>query len=153
MAFEKNGTLTMDQIKEAEEKIGHKIPEDYKQFLLKTNGGRVDFVSDEVDHKFHIDLIDEDDIWLDSLYGIGESALNWLVYFNKEYGHETKGCLIVGDTLCHGFILYDYLGVWSSGGIYFWDDKHEYEASSDGNLYFVANNFNEFMEMCNLKLD
>ena len=153
MSFKKNGSLTMEQIIDAEEKIGHKIPEDYKQFLLKTNGGRIDFVNDEAEHKFHVDLIEEDDVWLDSLYGIGESARDWLVYFNNEYGHETKGCLIIGDTLCHGFILYDYLGIWSSGGIYFWDDKLEYKSSREGNLYFVAKNFNDFMEICDLKIN
>ena len=155
MAFEKNGTLTIEQIEEAEQKIGHKIPEDYKEFLLKTNGGRVDFVSDNVNHGFHVDPIDEEDICIDSFYGIGEVAHDWLVYFNNEYVDETMGCLIIGDTLSHGFIIYDYLGVFDGEkGIYFWDDKRAYKTSSDdGNLYFVANDFNELIKMSKFKID
>ena len=41
MAFERNGSLTIEQIRETEKKIGHKIPEDYKEFLLKTNGVKI----------------------------------------------------------------------------------------------------------------
>ena len=155
MGFKKNGSLTIEQIKETEEKLGHKFPNDYKEFLLKTNGGRIDLVSDDVDHGFHVDPIDEEDIWIDSLYGIGESALNWLVYFNELYADETMGGLIIGDTLSHGFIVYDYLGVLEDdGGIYFWDDKRAYKTSSDeGNVYFVANDFNELLKLCNLELN
>lgn len=155
MAFKKNGSLTIEQIKEAEKKLGHKIPEDYKEFLLKTNGGRIDLVSDDVDHGFYVDPIDEEDICIDSLYGIGESARDWLIYFNELYADETMGGLIIGDTLSHGFIVYDYLGVVEDdGGIYFWDDKRAYKTSSDeGNLYFVANDFDELMKISNFKFD
>ena len=155
MAFEKNGSLTIEQIKEAEEKLGHKFPDDYKEFLLKTNGGRIDFVSDDVDHSFHVDPIDEEDVCIDSLYGVGEDALDLLIKYNKEYGEETGGCIIIGDTLSHGFITYDYLGVVEEeGGIYFWDDTWTYEPSNEEcNLYFVANDFNELLKLCNLKLD
>lgn len=152
MAFEKNGSLTIEQVKEAERFLGHKFPDDYKEFLLKTNGGRFDL---EEDHGFYVDPIDEEDIWIDSLYGIGEDACNLLVNYNKEYGEETMGCLIIGDTLSHGFMIYDYIGVIEDkGGIYFWDDTRAYETSSDeGNLYFVADDFNELMEKANFKID
>ena len=153
MGFVKNGSLTIEQIKEAEKKLGHKFPNDYKKFLLKTNGGRTD-LDDDVDHGFHVDPIAEEDIWVDSLYGVGEEALDLLIKYNKEYGEETGGCIIIGDTLSHGFITYDYLGVVEDGGIYFWDDTWTYEPSNEeGNLYFVAKTFNEFIEMCNTKLD
>lgn len=152
MAFKKNGSLTIEQIKETEKKLGHKIPEDYKEFLLKTNGGRFDLTNEEDEHGFHVDPIDEEDIWIDEFFGIGESARDWLVHFNNEYADETMGCIIIGDTLSHGFIIYDYLGVFDDEkGIYFWDDKRAYKTSSDdGNLYFVANDFNELMKKANL---
>ena len=85
MGFVKNGSLTIEQIEEAEKKLGHKFPDDYKEFLLKTNGGRID-LDDDVDHGFHVDPIDEEDIWVDSLYGVGEDALDLLIKYNKEYG-------------------------------------------------------------------
>lgn len=153
MGFKKNGSLTIEQIKKAEKKLGHKFPDDYKEFLLKTNGGRID-LDDDVDHGFHVDPIDEEDIWVDSLYGIGESARDWLFYFNNEYADETMGCLIIGDTLSCGFIIYDYLGVVDGKkAIYFWDDKRAYKTSSDdGNLYFVANDFSELIKICNFKI-
>lgn len=155
MAFKKNGSLTIEQLKKTEEKLGHRFPNDYKEFLLKTNGGRIDFISDDEEHGFYVDPIDEEDICIDSLYGIGEGARDWLVYFNKLYADEIMGCLIIGDTLSHGFIVYDYLGVVEDdGGIYFWDDKRAYKTSSDeGNLYFVAENFNELMKKSNFIIE
>ena len=111
MGFTKNGSLTVEQIREVEKKLGHKFPNDYKEFLLKTNGGMIDFVIDDVEHGFHIDLIDEENVCIDSLYGVGEDACDLLIKYNKEYGEETGGCIIIGNTLSNGFIVYDYLGV------------------------------------------
>lgn len=155
MGFTKNGSLTIEQIREVEKKLGHNFPDDYKEFLLKTNGGMIDFVNDDVEHGFHVDLIDEEDVCIDSLYGVGEEACDLLIKFNQEYGEETGGCIIIGNTLSNGFITYDYRGVVEDeGGIYFWDDTWTYEPSNEeGNLYFVAKNFNEFLELCNLKVD
>ena len=156
MAFVKNGTLTLEQIESAEKELGHKFPDDYKEFLMKTNGGRTEYFSDdEEEHAFHVDPIDEEDVSVDSLYGVGEEALDLLVKYNKEYGEETGGCIIIGDTLSHGFLTYDYLGVVEEdGGIYFWDDTWTYEISNEEcNLYFVAKTFNEFLEKCKLKFD
>ncbi len=157
MGFDKNGSLTLEQIREAEKKIGHKFPEDYKEFLLKTNGGRID-LDDDVEHGFHVEPIDEEDIWIDFLYGIGEDAYDNLIYYNKEYGEETMGCIIIGTTLSNGFLLYDYAGVWDDENhekaIYFWDDTRAYETSSDdGNLYYVAKDFNDLLKRASLNFD
>ncbi len=155
MAFEKNGSLSIEQVKNTEERLGHKFPNDYKEFLLKTNGGRFNYIEEEDIHGFHVDLIDEENMWIDSLYGVGEEACNLLINYNKEYGEEIEGCIIIGDTLAYGFLLYDYLGVLEDeGGIYFWDDTRAYKTSSDdGNVYFVANDFNELMTKSNLKIE
>ena len=155
MSFRKYGCLSLEQINETEEKIGHKFPSDYKDFLLKTNGGQFMLLTDEDVHDFYVDPIDEENICIDSFYGVGEDACNYLVIFNQEYGDEAEGTIIIGGTLSHGFIIYDYLGVLEEeGGIYFWDDTRAYKTSSDeGNVYFVANNFNELLKMCNLELD
>ena len=52
------------------------------------------------------------------------------------------------------YCCYDYLGnLYDKKAIYFWDLNNSYEASKDGNVYFVANNFNELLEMTNAKLD
>lgn len=155
MGFTKNGSLTIEQIKEAEKIIGHKFPDNYKKFLIKTNGGRTDSVDDDIEHGFNVEQIVEEDVLVDSLYGVGEEACDLLVKYNKEYGEETGGCIIIGDTLSHGFIIYDYLGVVEDErGIYFWDDTWNYETSDEeNNVYFVAKTFTEFMEMCNLKID
>ena len=157
MAFDTNGSLTLEQIRDAEEKIGHKFPDDYKEFLLKTNGGRID-IDDDEDHGFHVNLIDEEDIWIDFLFGIGEEAGDMLVKMNNEYGDETNGCLIIGSTLSNGLLLYDYLGVFDEQdhetAICFWDDVRAYDVSTDDcNLYYVAKDFNELLKRANLKFD
>lgn len=156
MAFKKNGSLTIAQIEEVEKELGHKFPDDYKKFLMKTNGGRIVYLNnEEVDiHDFYVYPIDEEDVCVDSIYGVGEDASDLLITFNKEYGKEIDGCIIFGDTLSHGFMIYDYLGVLEDkGGIYFWDDTWTYELSNEEcNLYYVTKNFNDFLELCNLKV-
>ena len=154
MSFEKYGSLTIEQIKETEEKIGHKFPDDYKEFLLKTNGGQFMLLTDEDVHDFYVDPIDEENICIDSFYGVGEEACNYLVIFNQEYGDEAEGGILIGGTISHGFMVYDYLGnLEGKKAIYFWDSCGAYETSKDGNVYFVANDFNELLNLCNLKLD
>lgn len=154
MSFERYGSLTLEQIKETEEKIGHKFPDDYKEFLLKTNGGQFQLLTDDDVHDFYVDPIDEENICIDSFYGVGKEACNYLVIFNQEYDYASEGCIIIGGTLSHGFMVYDYLGnLYDKKAIYFWDLNNSYKASKDGNVYFVANNFNELLEMTNAKLD
>lgn len=153
MSLERYGSLTLEQIEETEKKIGHKFPDDYKEFLMKTNGGMFRWSTDEDVHDFYVEPIEEENIGLDSFYGVGEEACDYLVIFNQEYGDEAEGGILIGGTLSNGFIVYDYLGNIGKPGIYFWDSCGAYEESKDGNVYFIANDFNELLKLCNLKLD
>lgn len=156
MSYNWFGKLTPEQVSEAEKETGLKFPEDYKEFLMKTNGGYLDLDSDD-EHGFHVDPIDEEDIWIDSFFGVGESAANYLINYNKEYGDETNGCIIIGDTLSHGLILYDYNGVFNDeqvSAICFWDDTRAYDVSSDEqNLYYLAKDINGLLKRANIKID
>lgn len=154
MSLERYGSLTLEQIEETEKKIGHKFPDDYKEFLMKTNGGKFRWPTDEDVHDFYVEPIEEENIALDSFYGVGEEACDYLVIFNQEYGDEAEGGILIGGTLSHGFIVYDYLGnLEGKKAIYFWDSCGAYEESKDGNVYFVANDFNELLKLCNLELN
>lgn len=156
MAFIKRNPLTIKQIEAAEEELIHTFPDDYKEFLLKTNGGNISFFGNDDVHEFHVDPIDEEDICISELYGVGKEANNYLIYFNELYEDEINETLIIGDTLSNGFIIYDYLGmIDDESGVYFWDDKIAYECSDpiEGNLYYIAKDFNELLEKSNIKID
>jgi hypothetical protein len=54
------------QIEAFEHSFGHRLPDDYRQFLLDVNGGRLDRANREFDHGvvnrlFSLDDIDDDD--------------------------------------------------------------------------------------------
>ena len=155
MAFEKtisitNEAISMGDIENLEEKIGKNFPQDYIEFLLKTNGGQFDL---EDEHGIDVIGIDEEPIYIDVLFGIDENKCSDLFYWNNEYGDEIpEDAIIIGDALSHGFIIYNYSI--EDKGIYYWDSTYAFESSDDdGNTYFVANDFNELMKKANLKID
>lgn len=150
MAFKKNGLLTIEMITKIENEIGHKFPEDYRNFLLKTNGGRFDF---DDNHEFKVEPIDEEDICIDMFYGVGEQSDDLLIYMNNTYGDDAgDNTIIIGNTLSGGFIVYTYKG--ADSGVFFWDDNYAYEFSGDEcNAYFIAKDFNELMKIANFKME
>ena len=147
MAFNKYGKLDAALVNQLDGLFGFEVPQDYKEFLIKTNGGRFDF-EDE-----HYMLIKNKKIWIDVLYGNKKSKRSSLLFWNNEYGDEIpESAIIIGDTQDHGFIVYICAG--EQKGIYFWDDVLSIEGSSiEGkNAYFVANDMNEFLKKFNISI-
>jgi len=150
MAFNKFGLLTMEQVENLEKEMGQKFPDDYRSFLLKTNGGMFDF---EDEHGFEVEPIDEEDIYIDTLFGDREITGSNLIYWNKKYGEDAwENSIIIGNTISDGFILYLCSG--EGSGIYFWDDNYAYECTSDEqNAYFICDTFDELLKLANIKID
>ena len=63
MAFNKYGKLSVAMVNQLDGLLGFKVPQDYKEFLIKTNGGRFDF-----EDKHYI-LIENKKIWIHVFYG------------------------------------------------------------------------------------
>lgn len=147
MAFNKYGKLSVAMVNQLDGLLGFKVPQDYKEFLIKTNGGRFDF-----EDKHYI-LIENKKIWIDVFYGNKKNKRSSFFFWNNEYGDEIpENSIIIGDTQDHGFIVYVCSG--SQSGIYFWDDLFSIEgSSSEGkNAYFIANDMNELLKKINVSI-
>lgn len=142
MAFNKYGSLNASMVNQLDGMFGFEIPLDYKEFLIKTNGGRFDY---EDEH--HI-MIKNRTIWIDVLYGNKENMRSSLLFWNNEYGDEIpQNSIIIGDTQDHNFLVYMCAG--EQKGIYLWDDTLSIDSSScDGkNAYFIASDMNELFDI------
>ncbi len=141
MAFNKYGSLNVSMVNQLDGMFGFEIPSDYKEFLIKTNGGRFDY-EDE-----HYIMIKNKKIWVDVLYGNKQNMRSSLLFWNNEYGDEIpQNSIIIGDTQDHNFLVYVCVG--EKKGIYLWDDTLSIEGSSceEKNAYFIASDMNELFD-------
>lgn len=135
-----------DKVVEAlERRIGAGLPQDYREFIFKYNGGYpvpdVFGFMDEIKGR-----MDASDVNRFLSIGIGgyESIENYLnVYSGRvpcEYlpvAHDSGGNLILIKVLGEGV-----------GGVFFWDHEQEVdsgEKASEYNIYSVSDSFNGFL--------
>ena len=133
---------TSESISDFEGKIGSKLPDDYKNFLLKYNGGQ------PLPNSFKFFSNKEDGSSVDRFLSLGkEKNSNLLKYYNNykdripsyffPIAHDAGGNLI-----CISCSESDY------GYIYFWDhEKEQNHAHTDywGNIYLIDKSFNRFI--------
>jgi hypothetical protein len=144
--------IELGQIQQFEKRLALKLPEEYKNHLLKYNGGRCEpsVFSFEERGIVTTSLLDRFLALYDGKYDNIETYANTykietkrLPYYMVPIAHDPGGNLICIS--CGGN---------DNGCIYFWDHEREvdYEISPDsdhGNLYLIAKSFNLFLE--NLK--
>jgi hypothetical protein len=132
--------LGQSDIKVFEEKIGHRLPEDYLQFLLKHNGGfcKPDFF------KYKKGTSGEKYGGVGMFLGITDEKDQYAIFRYKiELQDEIPPNLLpiaddgVGNGLCISIYGDDI------GRIYY--RRHGINPS-EGNVFFVANSFNELLE-------
>ncbi len=143
--FETERQLNTADIQEIEAYMGFELPNQYKQHLLKYNGGRCspsEFYFDE-DGETASSFID----WFLAIY---DGEYDNLKKYIQDYkidekrmpskvfpvAHDPGGNLVCMDS--------------EDGKIYFWDHENEvdYSVNDDSersNLYLIANSFNEFL--------
>lgn len=140
------GEITKDAIDEIEELFHVVLPNDYKKFLLKYNGGAVTI--NEV-NELYLDDVNES-VNIDVLYGIhtGSKASD-IEYWTSEYAEDLfEKTIIIGDSIQQGFIVLVCDG--SNNGIYYYDDSYYFDSSDDeSNTYFIAETFDEFWKSLN----
>lgn len=142
MMFKEFGGANEKLISEYEDLIQMKLPNDYKKFLLKTNGGSFE----NIPHLFKINGISEE-IGLDVLFGFQHArSLNLESWF-KEYQYELmENKIIIGNTMGAGLILL----VWEDGlkGIFLWDHAIVLEESTEEDcVYKIADDFKSFLDL------
>ena len=131
------GELTDDMISRAEENIGYKLPESYKELLRFQNGG----------------LIDDDESWLTAIYGIGAEAdamngledmfVNWM----EEWEYPNIG-IPFGETQTAGHDMYfmDYRNIDANGEPEIVLVENE-GGPEDVAIKHIADNFRQFLQM------
>lgn len=143
------GSLTIDQIVDIEKLVGLNFPSQYKEHLLKYNGGQPtpNVFSFEENGKLTDSYVD----WFLAIYdGEYDNLRNYIGIFKIEEKRLPVHLLPIahdpgGNLICMSCSKNDY------GFIYFWDHENEvdYRISDDAdysNLYLIANGFNEFIE-------
>lgn len=137
--FKKFGGNIKEKIEQYEKSLKTKFPEDYKKFIINTNGGQ--FV-DEI-HTFWVEEIKQD-IGIDVLFGFEQVRSLNLINWYEEYCEELpENTIIIGNSINAGLLLLIWQDDWQ--GIFLWDHCLELEQSTEEDcLYRIENQFDKF---------
>src|SRR5215204_537295 len=120
-----------------ESKLGFKLPDDYKSFLIENDGVKI------VDGAIYIPAL-EQKVLVDVLCGVKAEGRFNIQKLNDEFGDDlAENSLIIGQDVGGSFVLLsaDEQNI----GIYLYDHSYFFEQSSDeNNTYFICNTFSEF---------
>ena len=142
--MESFGKVKEESIQKIENLFHVVLPEDYTKFLLDFNGGVI--FNTEPGEVYLKDIAQF--INIDVLYGIdtGKSECDIEYWTDKYFDELLENTIIIGDSLQHGFIVMICVG--ENAGVYYYDDSYYFEESNDeGNVYWIAENFEEFWKM------
>ena len=142
--MESFGKVKEESIQKIENLFHVVLPEDYTKFLLDFNGGVI--LNTEPGEVYLKDIAQF--INIDVLYGIdtGKSECDTEYWTDKYFDDLLENTIIIGDSLQHGFIVMICVG--ENAGVYYYDDSYYFEESNDeGNVYWIAENFEEFWKM------
>jgi hypothetical protein len=137
------GKLSPHQLHRFEEKYGLRLPEDYRQFLLRHNGGDP-HPKNTIDFKEGRKLTSGD---VQFIYGIhdGEywASLEW--HLQCYQGRIIQdGLPIAGDSAGNQYVL--VIRGERAGQVYFWDHEMETDPPGFANMTYVASSFTQFGE-------
>lgn len=142
--MESFGKVKEESIQKIENLFHVVLPEDYTKFLLDFNGGVI--FNTEPGEVYLKDIAQF--INIDVLYGIdtGKSECDIEYWTDKYFDDLLENTIIIGDSLQQGFIVMICVG--ENAGVYYYDDSYYFEESNDeGNVYWIAENFEEFWKM------
>lgn len=133
-----HNNLSLEQIDKFETGNNVKLTKQYKEFLLKWNGGKVTpnlfMISDEQGPSV-----------LNVFYGIGDMYDNLTDFIDIMDERLPLGFIPIGDDPSGNVICLGTENPYYEK-IYFWDHEQEPEDPDDmSNMYFLANDINEFL--------
>lgn len=144
LAIKYFGQAKLSDIEILEDKFNVEIPEDYKNFLLQSNGGQN--VNYQNENRVRISQIDET-INIDIMFGTKTGIKNAdIEQWTSEYQEDIfNKSILIGDTMQHGFIVF-WLSDDENQGIYYYDDSYEFDSSNDlNNAYYLSPTFSDFL--------
>jgi hypothetical protein len=139
IAAYKNGSE--EAVRKLEKDFRIKLPEDYRDFLIRDNGGSV-----TGGHLYVRDL--EEDMPMGYFFGLGiKKGFADITEINEEYGDDIpKKSLLIGTDVGSGFILLVADG--KNDGIWYYDHTYFFDKSNDElNTYFICETFSDFLKM------
>ncbi|MFH1897550.1 MAG: SMI1/KNR4 family protein [Candidatus Desantisbacteria bacterium] len=129
-------SLSMENLKRAEETIVATLPEEYKQFLMKYNGGRA-FNIKQFGGGLDFEAITDGD------------DNNFFGTYNSLKGRIPEDTVAIAIDPGGNYVLLGIKGP-NRGKVFFWmldfEDREEWEAPYESKVDFVANSFNEFLD-------
>jgi len=141
------GKATRTMVDDFESHIGFLLPDDYKEFLYKYNGGTPQI-------KYSTFFVKElkQKIPLDVLLGLGVNKLD-LQKRNDEYSDDLlSNSIIIGDDPGSGMIV--LINDLQMKGVYYWDHSFNFKQSNEeNNIYKITNNFQDFINNFNIPHD
>lgn len=142
------GRLSPDDLKQTENLLGISLPESYRIFLLRHNGGYPrpsDFNIQWSGQEFAVG-------WkvsrVDYFLAIHDGKSASLIEDFRRYGDQfPTGTLPIAADPSGNYVLLGLNGG-NRGKLFFWihDLEEEYEQTDFGNLGFLANNIDEFLK-------
>ena len=131
--------LSMDDIREFEAEQDIELPDLYIKFLIENNGGRPE--------KKYFTISDEQgDSILSRFYSIGDTKNSLSKYLDIFEGRIPEDFIPIandpsGNILCLG-IRNEYCE-----NIFFWDHEEENDDADMSNMYYLAKNIYEFVDI------
>ena len=139
----KFGSATNKQIAELESKYHLKLPEDYKRFLMETDGGRAVLAESNAIEIPDLGVSVHADIFFGCNINIKE--VNLFFWMDRLQEDILEQVLLIGDSIEHGFFVINCGD--EEPGVYYWDDTYALEGSNDAyNTFWIADTFTELLE-------
>ncbi|OLF48665.1 hypothetical protein BU202_02020 [Streptococcus cuniculi] len=136
------GSLNDLEISKLEQIVAVCFPEDYKSFLVQTNGG----IPKEGYLALKASTLEED-LLINSFLGVNEDDNFDFVGWNEEYGDELPDSTFIFG-IEYGGGMFIHITEGEDKGVYFWDSNWSFpESSEDENVYFLADSFSDFLSM------
>ena len=135
--FSPNGKLSEKYIADFEREHQISLPDDYREFLQRTNGGTLQDAVLKPERP--------GDLLIDCLFGINDKDELSLNFWNNEFeGEIPENSVIVGSDAGGGFLLI----CMEEGleGVYYYDHSYLFPTSSDSeNTYLISQSFSELL--------
>ena len=137
--FQKFGKANKRKLRKFTENIKLNLPDDYRKFLAKFNGGVF-----EGEYVGFCMRGERNSIYMSEMLGIGVENETDLGECYDEFAEILpENTIIIGDTIETGKILLNCLP--EDGGIYLWDNDFVLERSNEEKcIYKIADSFDEF---------
>jgi len=140
--------ISKKEIQKFEEKINSILPYDYRNFLLKYNGGKPkDYIFPETEKLYSLAL--------DELYGLDVEKdvkdLNWNYDILNGYERIMNQFIPIGNAINGDQFVLGVKGDFK-GKVYLWDHNEELDNDKfqenilPDNMYLLADSFTDFME-------